>query len=545
MPSFRTYGAAVLTAAVLVSIGGCDTATGKADKQIHRNIAIASAQINGSDQDRSQAESLLMSVSQLPDASPTARMDVQELRAQLELRQAQQLQPQIDRTQAEILRLVWEMKELGAQIQASNELAADLGKYDPANIQAALTKSITQVQGSADQPQWIKTETGGVSSLAAVTASITSLQSQIDQLNGTIKTLTDQRTAQSAQADRFTQDSERAKGTKSVDLYKQGAEAQRRAEELSVQIDDNTVKLTRAQTDLDIARGQEKALNSAIKDLSAQSDQSASVWKTLQGQIEDQKAMAVALLGDANAAVNPDDPTGGSTLNSKAAALNEKLKAQRTLRQDAETHLNNAVEFFKDAGQNASALQSKLQTQIGESKNPSGPEVQAWRDESITVHPARYRLQQAIALDRRAAEASARAAEAAAVQQLAATIKPIVADLQQPLPGVLQDSDNKLADDVKSGRELADTSYQSADEQLKGITEGSAPEDQKHAARLASIFTQYGWYLLGSSVGDQTAGSHLDEAKAQRDEIQQNGADIKGLPAELVAAPAAPGTAPH
>jgi hypothetical protein len=551
MPSFRALGAAaVLAGAGLVSTGGCDNATGKADKQIQRNITVASAQINGSDQDRAQAESLLSSLSQLTEASSAEHINVLELRAQFELQDAQKLQPKIDRAQAEILRLVWEMQELGGQIQASNEIAADLGKFDPATIQAALAQSINQVKGSGDQSQWIKTETGGVPSLASVSANIASLQAQIDQLQGQIKTFSDQRATASAQADRFNQDSEKAKGTQSLDLYKQSAEAQKRAEELSVQIDDNTVKLSRAQTDLDIARGQEKALNGAIKDLTAQSDQSAGVWKTLQQQIENQKTLALSLLGDASqasASANPDDPTGGSTLNSKAAALTEKLKTQQALRQETETHLNNAAEFFKDAGQIALTLQGKLQTQIQtlEQKSPSGPEIEAWRDESVTMHPARYKLQQAIALDRRAAEALARASEAAAVLQLAATLKPILGELQQPLPAVLDDSDNKLADDVKTGRQLADASYQTADEQLKNIIEGSAAEDQKRAARLASIFTQYGWYLLGSSVGDQTAAAHLDEAKAQRDEVLQNGSEIKGLPAELVVVPAAPAATPH
>jgi hypothetical protein len=546
MRSFRAFGAAFILAGTGLWIGGCDSATGKADKQIAQSLPVAAAQINGSDQDRSQAESTLQTLAQQTAASPASRMNVQELRAQLELQEAERLQPQIDRNQADILRLVWEMNQIAAQIQTSNAIVADLSKYEPTAVQAALAKSINQVQGSADQTQWIKTETGGVSSLAAITFNIASLQSQITELQGTIKTQSDQRAAESARADQLNQDSEKAKGAHSVDLYRQGAEAQKRAEELSVQIDENNLKLSRSKTDLDIAQGQEKALNGAIKDLTAQSDQSAGVWKTLQQQIENQKAQAASLLGDAsNSPVNPDDPTGGSTLNSKSAALGEKLKAQRALREQAETHLNNAVDFFKAAAQIATTLQQQLQTQLSDPRSSNLPEAAAWKDEAETMHPARYKLQEAVALDRRAAEAASRASEAGAILRLITVLKPILADLQQPLPPVFDDSDGKLTGDIKTGLELAGSSYTDADEQLKGITDGSAPEAKKTAARIASIFTQYGWYLLGTSVGDQTASSHLDEAKAQRDAIQENGTVLKGLPQELVAAPVAPGTTPH
>jgi hypothetical protein len=533
MPSFRAFGAAVIFAATAtISITGCDTSTGKADKQIHQNVSTAVAQLNGSEQDRAQAESLLQSASQLTNASSASSIDVQELRGQLELRDAQELQPKIDSQQADIHRLIWDIQQLGGQIQASNQLATALNQYDPASIQAALSKSISQVQGSADSANW--GTTGSIPTLTTVATNISTLQAQLDQLQATIKSLTDQRAAQLAQADQLNQTSEKTKGDKSLDLFKQGATARKKADELSVQIDENNVKLARVQTHFDVAQGQQNMLNAAVKDLTGKADQSTGAWKTVQQQIENQKAQAKALVGQPGQTANPDDPTGGLTLVSKVATLNKKLETLRALREEAETHLNNATDRFKDAAQLAISLQSKLQLQITDPKNQTRAESAAWKDQASTMHPARYQLQGARALERRAALAAGRAADANAISQLAQNLKPTLDQLQEALPAPLNDSDNKIAGDIKTGRQLADESYDAANELLKGVDEGSAPEDQKNAARISSIFTQYGWYLLSSSANDpKAATAHLDEAKAQRDAVVQNGFDVKLLPPEL------------
>jgi chromosome segregation ATPase len=374
--------------------------------------------------------------------------------------------------------------------------------------------------------------------LAAVATNLSTLQTQLDQLKATIKTLTDQRSAQLAQSDDLNQASEKAKGDKSLDLFKQGATARKSADELSVQIDENNVKLARVQTDFDVAQGQQAMLNAAVKDLTGKADQSTGAWKTVQQQIESQKAQAKALVGEPGQTANPDDPTGGMTLVSKLATLNKKLENERALREEAETHLNNATDRFKEAAQLAVTLQSKLQLQITDPKNQTRAEAEAWKDQASTMHPARYQLQEARALDRRAALAAGRAADANAVSQLAQNLKPILDQLQVALPAPLNDSDNKIAGDIKTGRQLADESYDAANELLAGIGEGSASEDQKNGARISSIFTQYGWYLLSSSANDpKAATAHLEEAKAQRDAVIENGFDPKLLPLELAVTP--------
>jgi hypothetical protein len=369
------------------------------------------------------------------------------------------------------------------------------------------------------------------------------LQTQIAQLQDTIKSVTDQRNQQLANADKLSQQSERAKGTHAVDLFKQAADSRKKSEEMGVQIDDATLKLNRAQVDLGVAQGQQNVLNVALKDIGNKADQTASVWKTIQEQIENQRAQARELAGDSSqSAVNPNDPTGGATVASKTALLDEKLKQLHGLRQEAETDLNSAVEFFKDAGQIATTLQNSLQMLTSDPKNANRVDMVAWKDEMATMHPARYALQEAAALDKRAALALARADNAMAVQQLAAVLKPALEPTGQTLPAVFQDSDNKLATDVKSGRQLADLSYAAAVELLDNISGGSASEDQRHAARVATVFTQYGWYLLGSSVGDKNAASHLDVAKQA---VKESDTPIPNLPSELALAPAPTPAAPH
>ena len=112
------------------------------------------------------------------------------------------------------------------------------------------------------------------------------------------------------------------------------------------------------------------------------------------------------------------------------------------------------------------------------------------------------------------------------------------------LPAGLQDSDSKVADDAKGGLQDADKAYQDGAELLTHVSEGSAPQELKQAARTQDIYTQYGWYLLASSIGAKEADDHLKEAQAQRDAVMQSGGTILNLPAELIPPPAAPTTAP-
>ncbi len=541
---FRRLNVCVIAGlAAGVVIGGCDTSTDQANRSVDQKVAAALPKVSGSEQDRNQAHSLLDQAAAEAAASNAERIRAKSLLAQVELRAAEDLQPRIESTQAQIDQLAWDIRQMGGQIQASNRLASSLAMYNPANVQTAIQGQVADVQGSPDKTDWVKSDTGSIQTLAAVNKDITDLQSQITDLQNTVKTLSDQRTLLQAKADQLSQQSEKEKGDKAVELFKQAADARKQADDLAVQIDQNNVKLTRAQTDLGVKQGQQEVLAGAVKSFGDMASQVDSAWKILQDQMKAQTGQAASILGEEGKSVAADDPTGGSTIASKSERIADLAKANRSLRDEAEGHLNSSIQFFTDAAGYADQLQRELASKLSDPKMGNAPDAAAWRTLSHAFDPAHFRLQQSNALLHRAALLAGKAAEANQRLQLVDTLKPILADAKLALPGSLQDNDNKIADDLKNGREQADLSYKASDELVSGIPDGTAPDDVKNAARVASIFTQYGWYLLASSVGDKQSDDHLKAALAQRDAAVQNNVHLGNLPPELAGSPA-PTTAP-
>jgi len=154
-----------------------------------------------------------------------------------------------------------------------------------------------------------------------------------------------------------------------------------------------------------------------------------------------------------------------------------------------------------------------------------------------SLNAGRYRLQEAIAEQRRAALGMQQADEAATRQQLATTLAPIIATAKLTMPASFTDSESDISKDLDEGRKQADASYKESDDLLENVTSGTAAKDQHAAAQIVDIFTQYAWSLLAASVGDaQSAETHLNAAKAARDAAIDAGSVVTNLPPELAIA---------
>ncbi|HSV14080.1 MAG TPA: hypothetical protein VLI90_07460 [Tepidisphaeraceae bacterium] len=537
-----------LSAATAMVGAGCDRSASQADQRVDQAVSQALPQMNGSESDRNAAASLLTAANGETAASLPSRIRAKEALAQSELRIAEQMLPQIERTQSEVLRLAWEIEGLAGQVQASNQVASALAKYEPSQVQSALQKQTSDIKGTDEKSDWVKTDAGSVPALSAVTRQQADLQARIADLQKTIQSLNDQRTQLLAKADQLNQDSSKQKGDKAVEIFKQSADARKQADDLVVQIDQNTEQLSRAQADLAVRNGQAAVLNDAIATIDKHGQDVTNAWQTLQQQMEAQHKQAKDLLGDESKPPAPEDTTGGATIAAKGLWLEELNKANRTRRDDAESHFNSAIGQFKDAANLAEELQRDLQQKINDPKNQNRPDATAWRDLSTALHPARFQMEQANAEVHRAQLLAGRAAEANARLQLAAHLKPILAEAKLQMPASFQDADNKVADDLKNAREQADASYKDASELLGTIAEGTA-ENLRQTAHIAKIFADYNWYLLSAAQGDKDAATkHLQSAQAERDVVVQGGVTPRNLPAELAvapttapAAPAAPG----
>jgi hypothetical protein len=534
--------------------GGCDRSVSQADRSVDEKVSEAMARMNGSKEDRLQADSLLQAANNELNASIENKILAKEILAQNELRSAELMEPDIEQTQRRIDQLAWEIAQLAGQIQASNQVAVALSQYDPAtvgkgqkqSINDALKQKVAEVQGSPDKLEWSPTEGTTMPSLAGLAKDQTALQGRIDELQKQIQSLTDQRNALLAKSDDLMQQSGNEKGDKSVDLFKQGADARKQADNLLVQIDQTNVQLTRVRQDLAVKAGQQEALNGAIAAFNKNSDDVAATWKTLQQQIQQQRQQAKEMLGDELNPASPDEAKRPPVITDRGLMIEELNKANRQRRDEAEVHLNNARDKFAAAVSLAEQLERDLQAKMSDMKNQGRPDADAWKAEKTALAPARFQIQQANADLHRARLFAGRAAEAGTRQQIAAMLKPILDAAKLKLPESFQDNDNKFADDFKNGREQAATAYKDADELLNNASNGSGSPEMQQAAHIARIFADYGWAQFATSTGDkETAKTAIDTAKAEVDAATSNGATIRNLPPELVKAPAtAPTTAP-
>jgi len=289
-------------------------------------------------------------------------------------------------------------------------------------------------------------------------------------------------------------------------------------------------------------------LNGAVEEFNSQAAASNDNWTKLQAQINARTEAAKKIYGEDTAAA-ADDPTGGSTIMAKSKKLAELIAQARQQRGEQEVHLNNAIQFFKDAASAATSLQNEVKTKQNDPNSANKPDVVAWKSLEATLNPARINAQVADALIRRADLYAGKAKEAQRVLQTGSRIKPVLDDAKLNLPDAFRDDDNKLTQDAKKGVDDARESYKEATDLFSNIAESVAPEDLKKSAHVSNISSLYAWSLFEAGQGDkQAAADRLKMAQSEADVAQQNGTNLKGLPPELIpakpATPEAPAGAP-
>ena len=523
-------------------LGGCDRSSTVATISVTHDIDTAVVRINGTDADRNEAEKSLRDAIKETAAAPEQMVYAKSLLALVELRSAEALQPQIDSNQAALLARNWEIGQLAGNVYSVAGLTTALGKLDPAPALAAVKKNTADAQGSADAPDWVKTDSGSVPSLAAVTADIAKLNDQITALQAKLKQLNDQHTQLETQADQLDQQSIQAKGDAGVQQFTQASNLRKQANDLTVQIDETNVQLSRAQADLNVRTGQQTAVTAAVTDFGTVGSQLDQNWQSVQKQAEGTSAQAKALVGDPTTPAETD-PTGGSTLASKAARLQQLVENDTKLRGQAEAHVNSAIDFINQAITQAQKVQLDLSTKTRAPETQDKPEVAAWNAIIAAIDPARLQLQLASAQLHKANLYAGQAATLAARQSTFALVTAAAEAAKVTLPDTLA-ADPKLADDLTAARTSAASAFNDATATLNTIAQGSAPDVDKQDAALAATYAYYQWSLLDTASADaKSASEHLKLAKDNRDLITPV---PTGLPAALAIAPAKPAaTQPH
>jgi hypothetical protein len=535
----------VAVAPVALLLAGCDTDSGKADKTISAQLDQATVQMSGSETDRTSANHDLGDAARETTASSPVQLRAKSLLADSELQLAQGMTRQIATNSVQIERLAREIDLLGNQIQSNNKTITAMTKADPGPLQDALSQKKADVTGSDAKPDWFKSDSGTLASLAADDAALRDLQGKIGQSQDTIKSESDQRNQLLDQADKATQQSQHEQKQKSVDLYVQGSNARKQAADLTVKIDADNATLASQQADLTVLQGQQDSLNSALKAFDAKGAQIDSDWKQVQAEQIELTEDSRKILGDDPVTPPTYNRTGDlptdATIGSKASAIFALAKKNHDLRGDAESHFNSAIEKYSESAAQANSIKADLGS-LAAKADSQRPDQVAYQQEQAAFDPATYRFLQADAQLQAAEFYAATASEAKVRLDGIDRLKAIITDARLSLPATLDDSDGSIADQLKKAQQSAREAFKNASDLLGNLADGSAPPEIKSGAEIQQIFTQYGLYLLEQSTGDpadaQDAAAHLSAARAAVSTAVSDGLTLPALPAELSASPA-------
>jgi hypothetical protein len=548
---------AVGIASCSLFLAGCDSASSKSDKTVTEQLDDANLKMDGSVTDRSFAHTEIDSASKDTTASLPVQIRAKSMLADSELRIAQDITLKIQNNDVLIDRLAREIGLLGNDIEANNIRAGALAKLEPTELQAAVAQKQADVKGSEDKPDWYKTADAALPSLEANDKQSAALQTQISQLQDTIKSETAQRNQLIDQADKLTQQSYHEQKDKSVQLFTQGSNARKQAADITVKLDQDNVDLARAQADLALRTGHHESLSSAMKVFDDDSAYYSKDWAGTQAVIARLNADSREhfLGSDPVDLPKKDARTGDLTQNArtdntiswKAAAIAVLAEENHNLRAEAEPHFNSAKSFYA----NAAELAQKFQTEIKEKQakrtdSDTNPDAQAWDVVKYALDPTSYRVHEANAELQKAAFL-ARSAEEAKVRLAAlAEIKPVVTTAQLTVPTKLDDSDGSIASQLKNALSSADEEFKEASDLLSNAAEGTGTPEQKNAAQVQLIFAQYSWAQLEMAMGDpQKAAEHMNYARNAVTAANTNGSLVPTLPPELVEpAGASPGATP-
>jgi tetratricopeptide (TPR) repeat protein len=512
----------------LLSVG-CDSESGRADKDVARQIA--QAERNSDPEGRLRAIDV---ASQVNAASATTQVHVKDLLGDEVLAKARVAHANADGYAATITGLLLSLDRMTDDIADATNAIDSLKKFEPVQPKADIAtklKGLTEGDGGV----WVPP----LQALTAVKGTAADLQSKISETESKVKQLNEQRAAALAEAESLQQRSESAKGRESVDLYKQSAAKRKEAMDLTAQADVTATSLIALRQDLAIAQGQEAQRAAAIAGFEKANATIDAGWQGVQ-------TASATIASDAKG-IATGEATGPGSVAATTAELVRAFDEYEKNLADAKNQYDLAIGHYERAVAAARQLNSELTTLIGQ--RGTAPEVEAFKAMQVTISPfpldlKRGTAQQGLAM-MQARQATVLQARQRVMTRLASTLNAVGV---QPPAGVTTEG---LEEATKEATAAAVQSFEEATGTLRGNAEtGGSTAGAKSAkgnSAVALMLAEYNWSQFATTLGDTAAAtSHLQSAKAARDMAVEDGKTLlPALPPDLALPPApAPATSP-
>ena len=434
--------------------------------------------------------------------------------------------------QITISQLLSRIDRLTGSVRELVDSGKSLNSFDPKDSLATIDTTIKAVNGQADAPSWSPTDMQAViPTLQASTAAAMKLKDGIAEIQRHLGELKQKREASAADADRLANESKAATGQKSVDLFRDSANAKKQASDLDVQIEQAQASLVPLQQDLSMADDQARLATGMIAAMTDQGVLLNKSWRGIQAQIEVRKGFALDVYGRGTRNKDKDD---GSIL-AKSQQLAELLGEQEKQTQAFQTPMESAVKLATESASAAKKAWEAVQTLQRSGASPNKATADAWKLTQTAIDPSGARLNQGMMQLSAARRQAMLASEYSIRIRTAHSVNATAALLGQKAPegfdaAALKATQDELIKDAQAKLASAADTIGTVADALPTI----ASQDTKDAATVGRMLALHAEASLASDIGDnQAAKQYLDEAKALRDPLREKGFRLPSLPDAL------------
>ena len=455
----------------------------------------------GGNKGRSDAFESLKKAAAESGASPVGKIRAKSELAQEEFNRASAQLPELNRRSLQIEQVLWDLRQTGSQIQATQQTSAAYALLDPKDAMAKIEEQRATIQKNIEKAK----------------ADATAAQTDLDKRQQEIDALKEDRKKAQAEADVSEAKSGGIKGDASVKLFAQASESRIKAGTLAAQIESKSAALQPIQKLVAIARQQQQFWDNAAKDapgatqqLDERKAQLDSGWKETQIQVDtindSAKKMATKVIVPV---MEGDHPNAGGRLV-KLIGDNEKHRTEIA------KLLGDSVKHASEATAAAKQLHTEIQARVSESKDPAAPDLLPVKGLLAAYDANQYALQQGVAQN---ALADLYAGQVVELQHRKQVLDVLAKTLQA---GGLTLPADLVVGDVSKSVDDAVRAYKLAEGILEPVSTATQNTDNlqltKNSARIGLLHAHLGRYQL----------TRDEEAKTlfKQDQVQAKEANI-------------------
>ena len=491
----RQHSMRAATSAVLAGLGllviGCDerAADRKAISQFDKGDWVAAANEKGASPAIVALASSRATDEQLAKALPTYR--------------------DIAAHQVMIADATWYLSRLATSAGKISASSVSLAKYDPAAALASIDKTVKDVKGNGAQ-SWSPDGLGvKMPTIAFLTNRLNQLKDQIVEVQGTLADLKKQQQGLAENSVKLLDESKAAQGEKSVELFRQSADARKQSSDANVKVNQAEAALVPLQQELAVVQEQMQIAGEAINIMTGHRETLDKSWRGILAQADERTKYAGAMFARLSNERSDNIITQAARLAVLVAEQDKLSALYEQQLQEASASARSAVGSSEKAIRESEPIKTSVPALAA--ANPNALFKLALDPSTARFTEGHVQLALGTHQAGHAAQLSSRARAVTGIAEVAS-------QLQQKLPEGLDPAPIKA--DAEKIADQASENLKSAEQLFVTVSEASVPAFTKRAATKGQIVTLQASASLAATRGDAaTATGYLDRAKAFEEQL--------------------------